>query len=177
LAVRREAWSADPIGDPGDTMTHRPRWRSSDRPLARYVTRPVVRFLQVEAAGGLLLLGATLVALVWANSPWSTGYEQLWHTHVSVDAGPVHLARDLGHWVDDGLMALFFFVVGLEIKRELVSGQLANAHDAALPVLAALGGMVVPASVFVAVNGGGAGGAGWAIPMATDIAFAHRPPA
>lgn len=153
-------------------MAERPTWRSSDRPLARYIAQPLNRFLQVEAAGGVLLLGATLAALVWANSPWSGGYEQLWRTVVSLDAGPMHLSEDLGHWVNDGLMALFFFVVGLEIKQELVGGQLADRRDAALPVVAALGGMVVPAALFFALNAGSSGVHGWGIPMATDIAFA-----
>jgi NhaA family Na+:H+ antiporter len=150
----------------------RTTWSSSDRPLARYVAQPLARFLAVEAAGGLLLLLATVIALVWANSPWSAAYHQLWSTVVSLEAGPVHLSEDLGHWVNDGLMAVFFFVVGLEIKRELVDGQLAGLRQAALPIVAAVGGMVVPAAAFVALNIGGAGSEGWGIPMATDIAFA-----
>ena len=150
----------------------RPTWSQSDRRLARLVAQPVARFLAVEAAGGILLLIGTAVALVWANSPWSAGYDQLWHTTATVEAGPLRLSEDLRHWVNDGLMALFFFVVGLEIKRELVSGQLADRRDAVLPAAAALGGMVVPAAVFAAVNGGGTGAHGWGIPMATDIAFA-----
>ena len=147
-------------------------WLQSDRRLARLVAQPMVRFLEVEAAGGILLLAATAVALVWANSPWSAGYEQLWSTPLSIEAGPIHLAEDLRHWVNDGLMALFFFVVGLEIKRELVTGQLSDRRDAALPVAAAIGGMVVPAAIFTVINLGGPGSDGWGIPMATDIAFA-----
>jgi NhaA family Na+:H+ antiporter len=146
-------------------------WLGSDRRLARLVGRPVARFLAIEAAGGLLLLIATAVALIWANSPWSAGYEALWSTEVSLDVGSFHLSESLGHWVNDGLMALFFFVVGLEIKGELVSGQLSDRRDAALPAAAALGGMVVPAAIFAVVNIGG-DLAGWGIPMATDIAFA-----
>ncbi len=152
--------------------TNRPTWIGSDRPIARYVAQPVTRFLAVEASGGVLLLAATVVALVWANSPWSASYETLWHTTVTLDAGPIHLSEDLHHWVNDGLMALFFFVVGVEIKRELVTGQLRSARDATLPVVAALGGMVVPAAAFLAINVGGPGSHGWGIPMATDIAFA-----
>jgi len=154
------------------TTAHRPRWRDSRRPLARFVVQPVARFLQVEAAGGVLLLAATIAALVWANSPWSAGYRGTWDAVVSLGVGPFHLAESLGHWVNDGLMALFFFVVGLEIKRELVNGELANRRHAALPALAALGGMVVPATIFVALNAGTPGARGWGIPMATDIAFA-----
>ena len=150
----------------------RPTWIRGDARLARNVARPVARFLHVEASGGVLLLGATAVALVWANSPWSASYDSLWNTELSFDLGGYRLAEDLGHWVNDGLMALFFFVVGLEIKRELVVGQLSDRRDATLPVLAALGGMVVPALVYVAVNAGGPGLGGWGIPMATDIAFA-----
>lgn len=150
----------------------RTTWSSSDQPLARYLAQPIARFLAVEAAGGLLLLLATAAALTWANSPWSASYHQLWSTVVALDAGPIHLSEDLGHWVNDGLMAVFFFVVGLEIKRELVDGQLAGLRQAALPIVAAVGGMVVPAAAFVALNIGGSGSEGWGIPMATDIAFA-----
>ncbi|MGQ0831864.1 MAG: Na+/H+ antiporter NhaA [Microthrixaceae bacterium] len=132
----------------------------------------MARFLRVEAAGGLLLLAATLVALVWANSPWSAGYRDLWRTTLTFEGGPFHLTESLGLWVNDGLMTLFFFVVGLEIKRELVHGELANRRHAALPALAALGGMVVPATIFIALNAGTSGARGWGIPMATDIAFA-----
>jgi NhaA family Na+:H+ antiporter len=150
----------------------RATWLSSDRRLARHVGQPLARFLLTEASGGQVLIMATVVALVWANSPWSAGYRQLWGTELLLDVGPVHLAEDLRHWVNDGLMTLFFFVVGLEIKRELVAGQLRSARDAALPALAALGGMVVPAAIFVAITAGTGAGGGWGIPMATDIAFA-----
>jgi NhaA family Na+:H+ antiporter len=153
-------------------MAERPTWRTSDRPLARHVAQPLDRFLKVEAAGGVLLLAAAVAALVWANAPWSGSYEQLWRTVVSIEAGPLRISEDLGHWVNDGLMALFFFVVGMEIKQELVAGQLADRRSAALPVVAALGGMVVPAVLFWVINVGGPGAHGWGIPMATDIAFA-----
>lgn len=149
-----------------------PTWKTSDQRLARILAQPVGRFLEVEAAGGVLLLIATAVALVWANSPWSAGYDQLWSTAATVDVGPIYLSGDLRHWVNDGLMAVFFFVVGLEIKRELVDGRLAHPRAAALPAIAALGGMVVPAGAFLALNAGSSGSPGWGIPMATDIAFA-----
>ncbi|MFN0026750.1 MAG: Na+/H+ antiporter NhaA [Acidimicrobiales bacterium] len=155
-----------------DSQSDFPIWITSDRRLARYVARPVARFLQIEAAGGLLLLAATVAALVWANSPWSGSYVALWHTSIGVEVGSFAVREDLGHWVNDGLMALFFFVVGLEIKFELVRGQLSTVRDAALPAIGALGGMIVPAAVFLALNAGGAGADGWGIPMATDIAFA-----
>ena len=130
------------------------------RRLAR-VTAPIARFLAIEASGGLLLVAATVVALLWANSPWQAGYASFWDSDL-----------DLRHWVNDGLMAVFFFVVGLEIKRELVTGHLADRRAAALPAIAAVGGMAVPALLYAAFNAGGEGAAGWGIPMATDIAFA-----
>ncbi|MGH9024331.1 MAG: Na+/H+ antiporter NhaA, partial [Acidimicrobiia bacterium] len=149
-----------------------PTWQHSGSFLARYLGRPVLRFLHVEAAGGLLLLASTVVALAWANSPWSLSYRELWDTKLVVNLGGHVLEEDLRHWVNDALMAVFFFVVGLEIKQELASGHLSKWRDALLPAVAALGGMVVPALIFAAVNAGGPGSAGWGIPMATDIAFA-----
>ncbi|HET9982385.1 MAG TPA: Na+/H+ antiporter NhaA [Longimicrobiales bacterium] len=133
---------------------------------------PFQRFAAMESAGGLVLLAATIVALVWANSPWADSYFQLWRTPVTVGAPGFGLTESLGHWINDGLMAVFFFSVGLEIKRELLIGELASVRRAALPAAAALGGMLVPALIYTAVNLGGPGAAGWGIPMATDIAFA-----
>jgi NhaA family Na+:H+ antiporter len=150
----------------------RPTWIGSDRALARLVARPLARFLHVEASGGILLLAATITALVWANSPWQQSYHDLWTTEVVVRIGTFDITEDLRHWVNDGLMAVFFFVVGLEIKRELVAGDLSDRRDAVLPAVAALGGMVVPALIYLAVNAGGPGSHGWGVPMATDIAFA-----
>jgi NhaA family Na+:H+ antiporter len=150
----------------------RPTWIGSDRPLARLVARPLARFLRVEAAGGILLLTATIVALVWANSPWQHAYHDLWSTEAALRIGTFDVTEDLRHWVNDGLMAVFFFVVGLEIKRELVTGDLSDRRDALLPAVAAAGGMVVPALIYAAVNIGGSGAPGWGVPMATDIAFA-----
>jgi NhaA family Na+:H+ antiporter len=132
----------------------------------------LARFLRTEAAGGVALVVAAVVALVWVNSGWRDGYDSLWHSHVSLGLGDVRVEEDLRHLVNEGLMALFFFVVGLEIKRELVRGELADPRVAALPVLGAIGGMVVPALLYVAVTAGGVAGHGWGIPMATDIAFA-----
>jgi len=148
---------------------------SEDAPIeARGTLVPlaVQRFLHTEVAGGVVLLAAALVALVWANSPWRAGYESLWATRVGVRIGPLEIDEDLRHFVNDALMAVFFFVVGLEIKRELVAGELREWRNAALPTFAALGGMVVPALLFLALNAGGPGSRGWGIPMATDIAFA-----
>ena len=138
----------------------------------RRLPRVVRRFLDTEAAGGVVLLLAAVTALVWANSPWRGSYETLWSTELTLGLGRHVLADDLHHWVNDGLMALFFFVVGLEIKRELVHGDLRDRRAAALPVLAALGGMAAPALLYLVVAGGSDGARGWGIPMATDIAFA-----
>jgi NhaA family Na+:H+ antiporter len=132
----------------------------------------VTRFLDTEVAGGVVLVVAAVVALVWANSPWDGSYESLWHSKVTFEAGPVVVQEDLRHFVNEALMALFFLVVGLEIKRELVTGELRDPRVAALPAFAAVGGMVVPAVLYLAVTAGGAGAGGWGIPMATDIAFA-----
>lgn len=139
---------------------------------ARTLPPGVRRFLHTEAAGGLVLVAAALVALVWANSPWHGAYEDLWHARVNLTVGGYGIDDDLRHVVNDGLMALFFLVVGLEVKRELVAGDLRDRRVAALPAVAALGGMVVPALLFLAVTIGTDGAAGWGVPMATDIAFA-----
>jgi NhaA family Na+:H+ antiporter len=133
---------------------------------------PLRNFLHTEAAGGVALVLAAAVALIWANSPWKTSYEQLWHTQLVVSLGKHSIDLDLQEWVNDGLMAIFFFVVGLEIKRELVEGELREPRRAALPAIAAVGGMVVPALIYTAINAGGHGADGWGIPMATDIAVA-----
>jgi NhaA family Na+:H+ antiporter len=144
----------------------------SRRALARYVGRPLARFVDVEASGGIVLLVAAAVALVWANSPWQDGYHDLWHTEIRFEVGSYRFEDTLLHLINDGLMAVFFFVVGLEIKREFVVGELRDRRRAAVPVVAALGGMVVPAALYLALNLGSDGVDGWAIPMATDIAFA-----
>ncbi|MEZ5412163.1 MAG: Na+/H+ antiporter NhaA [Acidimicrobiales bacterium] len=127
---------------------------------------PLVDFVHDELVGGLVLVLATMVALVWANL-WPGGYESLWSWEPPI--GVLHL--DLHGWVNDGLMTLFFFVVGLEIKRELVVGELSSPRDAAMPVVAAMGGMALPAALFLVINSGGDSARGWGIPMATDIAF------
>jgi NhaA family Na+:H+ antiporter len=143
---------------------------AEERPAAR-LARPLREFLDTEVAGGAVLLGAVLIAIIWANSPWRASYEAVWSTELWIGVGGFLLQNDLRHWVNDGLMAIFFFVVGLEIKRELVEGDLGSARSAMLPAMAALGGMVVPALIFLALNTGEAA-RGWGIPMATDIAFA-----
>ncbi|HVL32408.1 MAG TPA: Na+/H+ antiporter NhaA [Actinomycetota bacterium] len=140
--------------------------------MPRLVLRPLKSFLDTEASGGILLLVAAVAALLWVNSPWGDSYEELWHTTLTVRLGDLVISEDLRHWINDALMAIFFFVVGLEIKRELVSGELRDPRAAALPAFAALGGMIGPALIYAAINAGGPGSDGWGIPMATDIAFA-----
>jgi NhaA family Na+:H+ antiporter len=147
-------------------------WARSDRPVPRRVLRPLQEFLSTSTASGTLLLLAALLAIAWANSPWAEGYERLWSTRAGFRLGGWVIGEDLRHWVNDGLMTLFFLVVGLEIKREFQTGELQEWRAAALPVIAAVGGMLVPAAIFIALNAGGEGARGWGIPMATDIAFA-----
>ncbi len=133
---------------------------------------PLTEFLHLEAAGGIVLVLATVAALIWANSPWQDAYYKLWSTPLDISLGSHSIDLTLQEWVNDGLMAIFFFVVGLEIKRELVEGELRDPRRAALPAVAAVGGMLVPALVYVALTAGGDGANGWGIPMATDIAMA-----
>ncbi|MFW2340459.1 MAG: Na+/H+ antiporter NhaA [Acidimicrobiia bacterium] len=149
-------------------------WLHSDRFVPRRFMRPVMRFTETEAASGVILLIAAAAALIWANAPFGETYDEFWHTHVSIELGSwFHFDESLQHVVNDGLMVIFFFVVGLEIKRELVIGELRDPKAAALPAVAALGGMIFPALVYVAfvASTGGEATAGWGIPMATDIAF------
>jgi NhaA family Na+:H+ antiporter len=140
--------------------------------LADRLAAPFRRFLAIEAASTLLLLGATVLALVWANSRWAAGYAELWHTPLAISLGPARLELSLEAWVNDGLMVLFFFLVGMEIKHELVHGELSSRERAMLPVFGALGGMLAPAALYLAWHAGGPAAAGWGVPMATDIAFA-----
>ena len=133
---------------------------------------PLRNFLHTEASGGLLLVAAALVALVWANSPLSESYVAVWETPLALQIGDFGLRESLQFWINDGLMAIFFFVVGLEIKRELLIGELGSVRRALLPISAAVGGAILPALIFVAVTRGGEGSGGWGVPMATDIAFA-----
>ncbi len=132
----------------------------------------ISEFFRAEIAGAVVLLAATIAALVIANSPLHVFFENLWHLEIGVDLGGQHLTQSLLHWIDDGLMALFFFVVGLEIKREFLVGELSSARKAILPIVGAIGGMIAPAIIYLALNRTGPGAAGWAVPMATDIAFA-----
>jgi Na+:H+ antiporter, NhaA family len=149
-----------------------PSWLTSERPVPRRLVRPLREYLVTETAGAVVLIIAAALALVWANSPFGDSYTDLWNTELTFQIGDFSFGETLKHWVDDGLMVLFFFVVGLEIKRELVVGELNDVRKASTPAVAALGGMIVPAAIYVALNYGKAGSAGWGIPMATDIAFA-----
>ncbi len=159
--------------DPGHSSDEiRPPWSGSERRVPRRLVRPLQEFLSTATAGATLLLVAATAALLWANSPWGDGYRRLWATDLGAVLGSWSISMDLRHWVNDGLMAFFFLVVGLEIKRELLTGELRDRRNAALPVIAAFGGMVVPAVLFAAFAAGGRGSHGWGIPMATDIAFA-----
>lgn len=171
------AGSTDTRGDgsaPRGGMPVRHVWSESDRFVPRSMVQPLQRILAHEAAGGIVMLVAAVVALVWANSPWSSSYEQVWNTPLLIELGEViHLDHlSLRAWVNDALMTLFFLLVGVEIKREIVHGSLRDLRSIVLPVVAALGGMVLPAAIYAVTVGGGPGGDGWGIPMATDIAFA-----
>jgi NhaA family Na+:H+ antiporter len=147
-------------------------YRPTRRRLAR-ITSPFQEFLRTEAFGGILLLAFTVVALVWANSPWAGIYEDLWHhIDLTIGFGRFSLSEPLHFWINDALMVVFFFVVGLEIKREVLVGELSLLKQAALPIAAAVGGMIAPALLYIALNAGQAGARGWGVPMATDIAFA-----
>ncbi len=137
----------------------------------RYLTDPLQRFLLIEAADGAILLIAAVFALSVANSPLGGAYLAFWQKIVGVHIGSFHLAMPLQLWINDGLMAVFFFVVGLEVKREFVMGELREFKHAALPVAAAIGGMIVPAAIYLSMQAGAPGERGWGIPMATDIAF------
>ena len=149
-------------------------WATSDRFVPQRFVGPFVRFTRIEAASGLVLLAAAIVAMVWANSRWSATYFQILETPLIIDFGPIHFDEDVQHLINDGLMAIFFFVVGLEIKRQVVHGDLSDPKTAALPVMAALGGMIFPALIYIWINldAGEAAIRGWGVPMATDIAFA-----
>lgn len=153
-------------------MTDNTLQTAGPAPLIERVLGPFQRFFSTIVAGGIVLLVSTAVALIWANSGWAASYHHLWETPISIGASEFGLTMSLHHWVNDGFMAVFFFLVGLEIKREVLVGELASRRTATLPVAAALGGMLIPALLYAGVNARGPGSSGWGIPMATDIAFA-----
>jgi NhaA family Na+:H+ antiporter len=147
-------------------------YRPSPARLKAVLIRPFQLFFRAEAASSILLICATVVALLWANSPFSGTYHHFWESELSITLGEYAVVRSLREWINEGLMAIFFFTVGIEIKREVSAGELASLKKALLPVGAAFGGMVFPALIYVAFNLGMPTVRGWGIPMATDIAFA-----
>lgn len=145
----------------------------SRQELIDRILPPFQRFVHAQTSGGIVLLICTVAALLWANSPWSAGYDHFWHTEAAFQLGDHRLSEPLVLWINDALMAAFFFVVGLEIKRELLVGELATARKAALPIAGAIGGILAPAAIFAALNYNNPDALrGWGVPMATDIAFA-----
>jgi len=141
-------------------------------PIDTWLIDPLAGFLGRSTTSGIVLFVAALVAIVLANSPWADAYHHLWHHELSVGYDDFLISNTVHHWINDGLMAVFFFVIGLELKREIMAGELSNPRDAVLPIAAGLGGMVIPALVYLAFNPSGEANDGWGIPMATDIAFA-----
>ncbi|GAA0872555.1 Na+/H+ antiporter NhaA [Gangjinia marincola] len=141
--------------------------------MLKQIASPFEKLINSSALGSFLLLFATVAALVWANSPFSESYKHLWEMKLSLgfEDTPYNLSKTLHHWINDGLMAIFFLYVGLEIKREVLAGELKTFTKAALPIFAAVGGVVIPLSIFFILNGGGEGSDGWGVPLATDIAF------
>jgi NhaA family Na+:H+ antiporter len=146
--------------------------KSTRQLVADQILRPAQQFFNKEASSSILLISATAIALIWVNSSIAETYHSFWHTEISFTFGHFHISKTLLHWVNDGLMSLFFFTVGLEIKREILVGELATPKKALLPVIAALGGMIVPGLIYAALNVGLPTIHGWGIPVATDIAFA-----
>lgn len=141
-------------------------------PIDRWLVNPMHRFLSNSSMSGIVLFSAALAALLISNSPWAEAFHHFWEINFSIGFGGWQLSKTLHHWINDGLMAVFFFVVGLELKREIISGELSNPRNAMLPIVAAIGGMVVPAVLYSLINPSGDAAKGWGIPMATDIAFA-----
>lgn len=163
--------SEDPTGPMGQSVAH--SWQATDRFVPRVVVRPLQSLMSVEISSAALILVATVAALVVANGPLLPGYEQFWESNLGLDMGDTRILDITFHeLVNDALMTLFFLLVSLEIKREMVFGELRDPRAAALPIIAAVGGMVVPALIYAAFNAGGPYANGWGIPMATDIAFA-----
>jgi NhaA family Na+:H+ antiporter len=145
---------------------------SAPAPPIDRVLRPFQQFMHAESSSGILLLVCAAIALFWANSVWADTYFHLWEQKLSVGGPGFGLSMSLHHWINDGLMVVFFTFVGLEIKREFLVGELSTAKKAALPIAGALGGVLLPAGIYTALNLGGPGQHGWGVPMATDIAFA-----
>lgn len=141
-------------------------------PIDIILVRPIARFINNSTTSGILLFASAVIALIVANSPFHDAYHHFWEHTFSIGFDELVLSKSLHHWINDGLMSIFFFVIGLELKREIMAGELSRPKDAVLPIFAALGGMVIPALFYLAFNASGDTTAGWGIPMATDIAFA-----
>lgn len=146
--------------------------RIRKEPVDRYIIDPMSRFLNNSTMSGIVLFSAALLAIILSNSPWSDAFHHIWETKISIGFSDWQLSKTFHHWINDGLMAVFFFVVGLELKREIISGELSNPRNAILPIAAAIGGMIVPALIYLLFNPSGEVQGGWGTPMATDIAFA-----
>ena len=149
-----------------------PTWTNSSGFVPTNFVRPLQDFIRTESASGIVMLAMAVIAIIWANSPWYETYFDLLHTEIAFELGPIHFEEDLLHFINDGLMVIFFFVVGLEIKRELAVGELRDPKVAVVPAVAAIGGMALPAIIYISIVGlGNEASGGWGIPMATDIAF------
>ncbi|HEX5171531.1 MAG TPA: Na+/H+ antiporter NhaA, partial [Cyclobacteriaceae bacterium] len=133
--------------------------------------KPISNFIKSETTAGMVLFISTLIALVWANSALASSYYALWHNEFAIHLADFSISKSLHHWINDGLMSMFFFVVGLELKREIVGGDLSSPRQIILPLTAATGGMVIPAIIYFSINRHSPESNGWGIPMATDIAF------
>jgi len=153
-----------------DDLSYSRITRLPDRPIQR-LGRPLTAFMHIESASGVLLLICTAIALLAANSPYAEAYDAFWHHELRIAVGEFQLAYSVAHWINDGLMVVFFFVIGLEIKRELVIGELSDPKKVVLPVAAAIGGVIAPVAIYLSLQYGEVGQHGWAVPMATDIAF------
>src|SRR4030081_3593483 len=160
-----DAQAATPEAPRAASFSERTAW-------ARNLAAPVRDFLSTETGSAAALLAAAVIALLWANSPWSSSYESVWRTNLSIRLGGGTLSADLRHWVNEGVMTFFFLVVGLEAKREFDMGELRERRRLAIPVVAAIGGMALPIAIYEAFNAGGPGAHGWGAAMSTDTAFA-----
>ncbi|MCX7878605.1 MAG: Na+/H+ antiporter NhaA [Ignavibacteria bacterium] len=143
-----------------------------EKPVDRWIVEPAKRFINNSSASGIVLFSSAFIAIVISNSPFAEGFKNLWEIHLRIGIGSFNIDKSLHHWINDGLMAIFFFVVGLELKREILDGELSNPRKALLPIVAAIGGMIFPAVIYLFFNYGKETVSGWGIPMATDIAFA-----
>ncbi len=153
-------------------MKYRNKRAKTKTPVDKLLIEPIQRFISNSTMSGVVLFSSALLAIILSNSPWADEFHHFWEYELSIGFGDHLISNDLHHWINDGLMAVFFFVVGLELKREIIAGELRDPKNALMPILAAVGGMVIPAIIYLFFNSSGAASNGWGIPMATDIAFA-----